>query len=282
MRALVATLGLLLLLPGRAGAQVEVAPPPQPVSPYGSPAAQSASATSYLLTMCMVQLASQGNPPSQADIDTAAHDYFTNGAAVTAVPAGSGLGGTYFRNGAAVLGVPGSGPVAEYFNNGAPTTAYPSPAFGAYGTPVVPEEAGAPTVTAKAESALPPGPAEALEPDAGVPPPPPAEGQPAPARAAGLACSPSELEAAMAIGREYAVAAEPAAPSPEPLVSPAAGSDIAVPAKAGPASPASHPSHTARKPSTAWGVGLAISGALLATASGMLSMRYRLQRRRRR
>jgi hypothetical protein len=281
MRAFVAALGLLLLVPARADAQLTYVPPTAqpPVTPaYGSPAAQSASETSYLLTLCMVQLASQGAPPSQADIDRAANDYFTNGAAVVAVPA-SGIGGTYFQNGSEVLGVPSSGPVAEYFRNGASTTAYPSPAFGAYGAPAGPPDAGAPearTTQPAAQGA----PAEGAEPDAGVPPPP--EAQPT-ARPSGLTCSPSEIEAAMAIAREYAVATEPAAPPPEQMmVSPTGEPETAVPAKAGPPPKTSHPPRSSNRPATGWGIGLAASGALLAMASGVLSMRYRLQRRRRR
>jgi hypothetical protein len=281
MRAFVAALGLLLLVPARADAQLTYAPPTAqpPVTPaYGSPAAQSASETSYLLTLCMVQLASQGAPPSQADIDRAANDYFTNGAAVVATPT-SGIGGTYFHNGSEVLGVPSSGPVAGYFNNGASTTAYPAPGFGAYGAvPAGPPDAGppeAPTEQPAAQGA----PAEGAEPDAGVPPPP--EAQPT-ARTSGLTCSPSEIEAAMAIAREYAVATEPAAPPPEQMVSPTGEPTSAVPAKVGPPPKVSHPPRSSNRPATGWGIGLAISGALLASASGVLSMRYRLQRRRRR
>jgi hypothetical protein len=230
----------------------------------------------------MVQLASQGAPPSQADIERAANDYFTNGTAVTAVPA-SGPGAPYFHDGATSLGVPSSGPVAEYFRNGASSMAAPSPAFGVYGAPAASPDAGAPRVTpAEARAAEPPlsgAAAEGLEPGAGVPPP---EAQPGGARATGLTCSPSEIEAAMAIAREYAVATEPAPPPPELVVSPAGAAEPTVPVKAGPRSPASHPWHSSNRPATGWGVGLAISGALLATASGVLSMRYRLQRRRRR
>jgi hypothetical protein len=46
-------------------------------------AAQATYDTSYRLALCMTQLAAAGNAPSPADIEEAAHQYFTNGAAVT-------------------------------------------------------------------------------------------------------------------------------------------------------------------------------------------------------
>lgn len=89
-------------------------------------AAQASFDTSYLLALYMTQLAAAGAPPSQADIDEAATQYLTNGAAVTGVPS-TGPGAEYFRNGAAVTGVPSSGPGATYFHDGAAVMAYPTP-----------------------------------------------------------------------------------------------------------------------------------------------------------
>lgn len=175
-------------------------------------AAQASFDTSYLLALYMTQLAAAGAPPSQADIDEAATQYLTNGAAVTGVPS-TGPGAEYFRNGAAVTGVPSSGPGATYFHDGAAVMAYPTPRA----TP-------APGATNQAVTGA--VASESYEEDAGTsqavantvegPETRPREAQPAPvsevevgSRTMGLTCSPLEIEAAIAIASQFATAAAP-------------------------------------------------------------------------
>ena len=125
-RALSATVLVLLLAPDAAAQPVAAEQPARAVPMQAEIAAQAAFDTGYLLALYMTQLAAAGAPPSQADIDEAARQFLTNGAAVTGVPS-TGPGAEYFRNGATVTGVPSSGPGAAYFHDGADVMAYPTP-----------------------------------------------------------------------------------------------------------------------------------------------------------
>ncbi|HEX3346022.1 MAG TPA: hypothetical protein VHS09_15670, partial [Polyangiaceae bacterium] len=103
-RILAAMVAALLLATVDASAQPYLRQ--QPPSPQATPnqiAAQSGVDSAALLLLYMRQLASTGQPVSQTDIDEAARQYFTNGAAVSTVPT-SGPGAAYFQNGAAAVG----------------------------------------------------------------------------------------------------------------------------------------------------------------------------------
>jgi hypothetical protein len=130
MRRHLAPTLLVLLLAPQALAQTTAPPqPPRPPTPAAIEAqvgAQASFEASYLLVLYMAALANAGNPPSPADVDEATRQYFTNGAAVTGVPA-SGPGAAYFQNGAEVTSIPSSGPGAAYFHSGAELLAYRSP-----------------------------------------------------------------------------------------------------------------------------------------------------------
>src|ERR1700722_10847689 len=111
MRARFAAAGLVLLLARAASAQTLGTQPPRGTVQARSEVAAQASFdtgaqatfdTSYLLALYMMQLQGAGTPPTQADIDEAARQYFTNGAVVTAVPT-SGPGAAYYRDGASVM-----------------------------------------------------------------------------------------------------------------------------------------------------------------------------------
>src|ERR1700722_6552937 len=118
MRRTLTAIALVLFLAPDAFAQSVAAEQPAPTMPtQAGMAVQASFDTSYLLALYMTQLAAAGAPPSQADIDAAARQYLTNGAAVTGVP-GTGPDAEYFRNGAAVTAVPNSGPGAPYFHDG--------------------------------------------------------------------------------------------------------------------------------------------------------------------
>ncbi|MGH7434728.1 MAG: hypothetical protein ACRENE_03560 [Polyangiaceae bacterium] len=221
------TAGLLLVAPA-ALAQTYGGQPPatsQPARAQPLPvevAAQASFDTTYLLATCMRQLAQAGgSAPSPAEIDEAARQYFTNGAAATGVPT-TGPGAAYFRNGASVTGVPTSGPGAAYFRDGAELFAYYPPP----GSPMSGVDAGG----------------VAVAPDSGVapvtpPPPPPPVAPPQSAAAttdvgaphdggsldAGPTCSPRELEAAMAIAKQFAAASVSAAAPPPPVCPPQQG-----------------------------------------------------------
>jgi hypothetical protein len=204
----------MLLLAPEASAQVAVgqfariAPTPTEMEALAS------FDTSYVLASYMTQLAAAGSKPSRADIDEAVRQYFTNGAAVASVPS-SGAGAAYFTNGAAVTGVPSSGPGAAYFHNGAEVMSYYAapqvpPAPETTGEAVAPsvgsespeEHAGAQRTTASTEKAAP------MEVPA-VQPEPTSEVQGAGGTATELTCSPVEIKTAMAIARQYAMAATP-------------------------------------------------------------------------
>jgi hypothetical protein len=109
MRRILAAMVLVLLLAPRAWAQgylrpqVQSAPAPAPI------AGQASYDNAALLALYMSQLASAGRAPNQNDIDEAARQYLTNGAAVSTVPT-SGPGAAYFQNGAAVMSY-GAAPV---------------------------------------------------------------------------------------------------------------------------------------------------------------------------
>jgi hypothetical protein len=224
-RVLAAVVVVLLLAPG-ARAQIAAGPAVRTVPIPAEVAAQATFDTSYLLAGYMAQLAAAGTPPTQADIDEATQQYFTNGAALATVPS-SGPGSDYFRNGAAVTGVPTSGPGAAYFRNGAEMTAYsggrsaPIPeATGAQSASTVetesynaapPEDAGAPAPGAapggvESSASRPPTVAEAAGATSQV--------QTASSTPSGLTCTPLEIEAAMAIARQFASVASPAASCP--------------------------------------------------------------------
>jgi hypothetical protein len=187
-------------------------------------AAQASFDTGALLAIYMAQLAAAGTPPSQADVDEAARLYFTNGATVNGVPT-TGPGAAYFQNGAAVMAVPSSGPAAAYFHDGAGVLAYRSaPAFtpateltgeadaATVSTAPYSEDAGASSpVSSKEEPRAPAGTA------AGPPIESPVTG---PSTATGPTCSPQEIEAAMAIARQFAIAS--VAPTTAPPCAPAA------------------------------------------------------------
>jgi hypothetical protein len=176
-------------------------------------AAQASFDTSYLLWAYMTQLAAAGAAPTQADIDKATQRYFTNGAEITSVPT--------------------SGPGAAYFQNGAEVTAY-SPSQGTSASEPAGKGASAPSVRGKSSEQEADRPAEdagrqgtmatteEAEPIGGaVGHPAPISEVPAEASTAsraelgppttpiGLTCSPREIEAAMAIARQFAVAPAP-------------------------------------------------------------------------
>ncbi|HEY4011916.1 MAG TPA: hypothetical protein VGM06_01150 [Polyangiaceae bacterium] len=114
-----------------------------------------------------------GRAPTQAEIDEAVHQYFTNGAAVMSVPS-SGPAADYFRNGASVTSVPTSGPGAAYFQNGAEVTAYRDPEE----SPIM--EAPAPPTTPPVPSSAPTGSSTATTGSPGVTPLPTANGSSSP------------------------------------------------------------------------------------------------------
>jgi hypothetical protein len=203
---------VVVLFAREASAQVGVGHTAQMAPIQAEIAAQATVDTSYLLALYMTQLAAAGAAPTQADIDEATRQYFTNGAAATGVPT-SGPGAEYFTNGAAATGVPTSGPWAAYFTNGAAVTAYsPSPVTlspeatresrpAVVGGESHEEDAGMPHVAPTSEGA-----AIALS------PPQPSEVEGGAPAATGLTCSPLEIQAAMAIARQFATKA--AAPLP--------------------------------------------------------------------
>jgi hypothetical protein len=116
MRRLLAAMVLLLLLAPKAWAQGYMRQPVQPAPTRGQNATQASYDTATLLALYMSQLANSGRAPEQSDIDEAARQYFTNGAAVSTVPT-SGPGAAYFQNGASVMSY-----------GGAPAATVPAPA----------------------------------------------------------------------------------------------------------------------------------------------------------
>jgi hypothetical protein len=210
-------LAVLLVVPAAWAQLVAGQSPSAAATPVEVPARASFD-TSALLALYMAQLAAAGSAPSQADVDEAARQYFTNGAAVTGVPS-SGPGAAYFHDGAAVTGVPSSGPGAAYFHDGAAVMAYnPAPRV----TPA-PEATGEPntrmagTTTheedARVQSAVASTQQASVAPTRteAAPQVPGSEARTEPSTATGLTCSPLEIEAAMAIARQFATAAAPPA-----------------------------------------------------------------------
>lgn len=231
MRRTVAAIVLALAIESDARAQMAAArPAPAEI------AAQGAYSTSLVLALVMTQLAAAGRPPTQADIDEAARQYFTNGAAATGVPtAGPGL--AYFQNGAAVTGVPTAGPGAAYFQNGAAVTAYSSARVGSpeagASHPIVPaDNLGGSDAEADGAATPPRGlgePAPGASPVASSPAVGLPGGSSPPANTGtGLTCSPLEIEAAMAIASQFAAAAtRPSTPAGAPAVPQAAAAPVA-------------------------------------------------------
>ena len=195
-RALAAILLVLLLAP-EASAQVTSGQTAGMAPVQAEVAAQASFDTSYLLALYMAKLAAAGKAPSQADVDEAARQYFTNGAAATSVPS-SGPNAAYFQNGAAVTALPSSGPSAAYFHNGAEVMAY-YPAPPAAPAPVATGEASAGLIGSELNDAGIPRPVASTE-DAA--PTGTATLQPAPtpevpagaSTAPGLTCAPGEIE----------------------------------------------------------------------------------------
>jgi len=229
--------------------------------------AQASFDTSYLLWVYMTQLAAAGAAPTQADIDKATQRYFTNGAEVTSVPT-SGPGAAYFQNGAEVTAYPPS-----------QGTSAPEPAGEGASAPSLrgkssEEEAGRQGTMAATEEAEPIGAA------AGHPAPiseVPAEASIAsraepgpPTNPTGLTCSPREIEAAMAIARQFAIAPAPlpsatssAPPTGSTAVPPPRQTPPTVAAQPVPNCPAEPALNSFHRPSLLSPIAFALSGAFL-------------------
>lgn len=227
MRRTLSAIVLVLLLAPDASAQPVAAGQLAPTVPMQVEiAAQASFDTSYLLALYMTQLAAAGAPPSQSDIDEAARQYLTNGAAVTGVPS-TGPGAEYFRNGAAVTGVPSSGPGAAYFHDGADVMAYTTSRVTP--APGTTNQAGTGAVASESyEEDV--GTSQAVVNTGEGPETRASEAQPAPvsevevgSRTMGLTCSPLEIEAAIAIASQFATAAVP--PRPAASCSPSTASN---------------------------------------------------------
>ncbi|HXN34131.1 MAG TPA: hypothetical protein VN894_19845 [Polyangiaceae bacterium] len=248
MRRAVLPLVVALLFGPEASAQVAAASSGQIARAQAEVAGQVTFDTSYLLARYMTELALAGSAPSQADIDEAARQYFTNGAAVT--------------------GVPISGPGADYFRNGAEVMAYPAP-----GVPAAPQEAdeaGAGSVAREVPEGDAGAPRDAAgdeEGGTGAPllrPAPAAEANGGPAVATAPACPPSDIEAAMAIAGQFARAEAPLPMTmswscPPPVASAA----VAPYAEVAPASTIKRAADCAPRSSFLSGVGPALGGAFL-------------------
>jgi hypothetical protein len=262
MRRAVLPFAIVLLLAPQASAQVISGPPPRIASPPDNIVAQTTFDTSYLLSRYMTELAAAGVAPTQADIDEAARQYFTNGAEVTGVPA-TGPGAAYFRNGAEVTGVPSSGPGAAYFRNGAEVFAYPAPrsvpapeATGQPGAVLAASESNGEDAGMLRDAA---GSEDAGAPAIGAAPTSVAEAGASAAPA--VSCPPSEIEAAMAIARQFATATLP----PQATTSwapPTAPTNEATPPWT-PSCAVQPPSECLPRPSFWSRVGLALGGAFL-------------------
>ena len=264
----------LVVCSGQASAQV--ANQPEPVAPPADGISPQASYNvPLLLASYMSRLAAAGAPVSQEDIEEAAHQYMTNGAAATSVPT-SGPAAAYFTNGAAVTGVPASGPVADYFRNGAQVFAYSPEPVAATSLETPSADAGLPRP--KAAQEVPASQTEVAQNSVPAPAAPTtmaATIQPAVNSATGLTCSPQEIEAAMAIARVYAGPSTPApvptsaalaaAAAPEPSFEELRSSDV-------PRAPA-----RSRRPSPWWPIVSALVGALLGAASMSLWTRVRVR-----
>ena len=257
LRAIASVLVVLLLVAPTASAQV----PPAPVAPtQAAIAAQASFDISYLLALYMTQLAASGNAPSQADIDEATRQYFSNGAAMTSIPS--------------------SGPGAAYFHEGAEVTAYPAPPAAAPPAGSGQADAGlAGTESHEVDAGVQRAIASGEEAGAAEGPSPAAKAEVVGASAAtGPTCSPREIEAAIAIASQFARAAVSLTPatSCEP---PAALAPLAAPppAKRAPAPPpAAEPAmRCAPAPSALSRFGIALAGALVGGLVGALWFRAR-------
>jgi len=245
MRRAAMTLAIVLVLAPDASAQGLAGQPPRFANPQGELGAQTTFDSAYLLARYMTELAAAGAAPSQADIDEAARQYFTNGAEAMGVPS-RGPGAAYFQNGAEVTGVPSTGPGAAYFRNGAEVMAYPvsRPAR----APQETLRSSAATVSSvgssQSDASTPALGSKPAEVDSGGAPdaansddagynadgngPLPTSESKAGMRAAGAACPPSEIEAAMAIASQFAknsappalVSWTPSAAEPTPPITP--------------------------------------------------------------
>ncbi len=235
MRHVAAVFGLLLLQAPMASAQTAAPPPYRHVA---------ASEASYLLASYMAQLASAGTPPSQADIEQATQQYFTNGAAVYGVPA-SGPASAYFQNGAAAMAYPPAAGVSGASGAAAGASAgldggAPSGDRGSNDSGE--QEAGA-LASAAQDDASPSSPSSpSLATETGGPPT--ARIRPAAPGVAGPNCATlDEVEAAMAIASHF----EPPSSSPGSSTSSTASTAAPAGAPTVPASP-SPPEETAAEP----------------------------------
>jgi hypothetical protein len=248
-------MALVFLLAPEASAQMLPGQPVRTVPTQPEIAAQATFDTSYLLALYMAQLANAGTPPSQADIDEAARQYFTNGAAAVSVPT-SGPGAAYFRNGAEVMAYP-TAPAAP-----APATTVETSAAGGESYE---EDAG--VAPANAESAAPAG----ITPAQSAPAPEVVVG---PYAATGLTCPPGEIEAALAIATQFATTVAPAPPAAS---CPPSGASTFVPPRIEP-SPATavEPAPSCPTgPSVASRIAPALGGALLGALAVVLWSRPR-------
>lgn len=254
---------LVLLLGPEASAQVAAGQSARIVPTQSEMAAQATFETSSLLALYMTQLAAAGTAPNQADIDKAARQYFTNGAAVTSVPT-SGPGAAYFHDGAEVL---------AYYP--APQVTPAPDATRELGAGLVrsesyEEDAGVGHAVARTGAAEPIGAAAA-------PPAPTSEVGAGPSAATGLTCSPREIEAAMAIAREFATAAGPP-PAATPCVPPPALVLAPLPAETAAGSAIEPAPHCPPGPSLLSRIALALGGAIFGGLAVALCWRPRLLR----
>jgi hypothetical protein len=276
-----AAMALVLARAPEAAAQPAMAPAGRTGPLAAEVAAQASFDTGYLLALYMAQLAAAGSAPSQADIDEAAQQYFTHGAAATAVPS-EGPGAAYFHAGAEVTSVPNSGPGAAYFHDGAEVLAYS-------GAPATPPAPAAPVEEGAEEGPTGPRVAETVTALASTPlataPPAVGEGAPAPEvstvanAGGGLTCSPREIEAAMAIAAQFAVASAQASASASEQAPPSPCVPSPGPAPVCPRSsptPAAEPGpRCAPGPSFVARIGPAMVGALLGALAAALWLRPR-------
>ena len=157
MRRLLAAMVLVLLLAAlapKAGAQGYLRQQVQPAITPAQTAAQATYDNATMLALYMSQLASSGRAPNQSDINEAARQYFTNGAAVSTVPT-SGPGAAYFQNGAAAVtyGATPASTVPAPTATVQPASVYASPAAPALQPVPVPVPVRAPDDTTAAAAA---------------------------------------------------------------------------------------------------------------------------------
>ena len=226
--------------------------------------AQATFDTGYALALYMERLAAAGSAPTQADIDEAARVYFTNGAAATGVPT-SGPRAAYSKHGASVTPAPRGGAGAAWFHDGAGVLAYRAVPASPPAPPSPPAEA--PAVDAGGTEAVAPARPNASAPPA-APPPAVSPAPPAGAGPSGPTCSSQELETALAIGKEYALASPTAGPAAPPVTE--AAPVAAPPPRAAPAPTVVPAAPSACASETPWTrIVPSIAGALLAVAGAM-------------